>query len=243
MNPKNEDPRVDLSWKRFLMPHMNPEGVKFLLAFAGCSFVLLILPIVGFLGYIGLALTIFTFYFFRDPTRVTPVGDHLIVSPADGIVSNIKEVVPPPEIDIGTEPMTRISIFMSVFSVHVNRSPATGTVHKINYRPGKFLNVADKDNEDNERQEYSLIMPSGHKIGFIQIAGLVARRIVSWTQEGQQLKAGQRFGMIRFGSRLDIYLPKGVCPKVCLGQVAVAGETILADVSQTNSLPTIGEER
>ena len=122
-----------------------------------------------------------------------------------------------------------VSIFMSVFNVHVNRCPVTGTIHKINYRPGKFVSVQDKDSEDNEREEYSVVTANGTKVGFVQIAGLVARRIVSFVKEGDALAAGQRFGLIRFGSRLDVFLPKGVAPKVALGQIAVAGETILAD--------------
>ena len=132
---------------------------------------------------------------------------------------------------MGDEPMTRISIFMSVFSVHVNRSPVSGTVHKLNYRPGAFVSVADKDSEDNERQEISLIATNGQKVGCIQIAGLVARRIFCPLKEGQTLKAGEVFGMIRFGSRLDIFLPHGVYPKVKIGQSMVAGETILADMA------------
>ena len=174
-------------------------------------------------------LTIFIFYFFRNPNRVILQDDALILAPADGIVSNIKEVVPPAEIDMGNEPLTRISIFMSVFNVHVNRMPVSGKIHKIHYRPGKFLNVADKDSEDNEREEYSILMSNGNKIGVIQIAGLVARRIVSFVKEGDDLSAGERFGLIRFGSRLDVFLPKGIEPKVALGQISVAGETILAD--------------
>ena len=182
---------------------------------------------------IGLVLMIFCFYFFRNPKRVVPVNKNLVLAPADGIVSNIKEVVPPAEIDMGEEPLTRISIFMSVFNVHVNRMPVSGKIHKINYRAGKFLNVADKDSEDNEREEYSVVMDDNTKVGFVQIAGLVARRIVSFVKEGDELQAGDRFGLIRFGSRLDVFLPKGVEPKVALGQTSIAGETILADLKGT----------
>ncbi|MBO5997351.1 MAG: phosphatidylserine decarboxylase, partial [Alphaproteobacteria bacterium] len=191
---------------------------------------------------IFLLLTIFTFYFFRNPNRVVPQEEGIVVAPADGIVSNIKQVVPPAEIDIGDEPLTRISIFMSVFNVHVNRIPVSGTIHKIHYRPGKFLNVADKDSEDNEREEYSVVMADGTKIGFIQIAGLVARRIVSFVKEGDELKIGDRFGLIRFGSRLDVFLPKGIEPKVALGQISVAGETILADL-KGNQKALEGEDK
>jgi phosphatidylserine decarboxylase len=219
---------VDLSWKRYLLPPIHPEGVKILLVFIGVSFVIgLFLP---FLGWIGALLCVFCYYFFRNPDRVTPLGESLVISPADGIVSNIKEMVPPAELDLGEEPLLRISIFMSVFNVHVNRAPVGGIVHKMKYRPGKFVNISDKDSEDNERQEISILMPSGQKIGCIQIAGLVARRIYCPLKEGDKLEAGQRFGMIRFGSRLDVFLPKGVEPKVVLGQIMVAGETVLADL-------------
>lgn len=224
----NNPNTVDLSWKRYLLPPIHPEGVKILLVFIGISFVAgLLLP---FLGWIGAVLCVFCYYFFRNPDRVTPEGDSLVISPADGIVSNIKEMVPPEELDLGTEPLTRVSIFMSVFNVHVNRFPVSGTVHKMKYRPGKFVNISDKDSEDNERQEISILTPSGKKVGCIQIAGLVARRIYCPLKEGDKLEAGQRFGMIRFGSRLDVFLPKGVMPKVVLGQVMVAGETVLADL-------------
>lgn len=231
MNKKNENPTVDLSWKRFVLPKIHPEGVPFVAIFAAVALILWLLWIP--LGCLGILLTVFCFYFFRNPERVTPQGDNWIISPADGIVSNIKEVVPPAEIDMGTEPLTRISIFMSVFNVHVNRSPVSGKIHKIHYRPGKFVSVQDKDSEDNEREEYAVITPKGDKIGFVQIAGLVARRIVCFVKEGDELKAGQRFGLIRFGSRLDVFLPKGIEPKVNLGQIAVAGETILADMEGT----------
>lgn len=228
MNPKNENPSVDLSWKRYLLPAIHPEGYKFTLMFAAAAILLWILWIP--FGIIGIIATVFCFYFFRNPNRVVPQKDSYVIAPADGVVSNIVEVVPPAEIDMGSEPLTRISIFMSVFNVHVNRIPVSGTIHKIHYRPGKFVSVAEKDSEDNEREEYSVVMNDGTKIGFIQIAGLVARRIVSFVKEGDQLQAGERFGLIRFGSRLDVFLPKGVAPLVALGQTAVAGETILADL-------------
>ncbi|MBP5535061.1 MAG: phosphatidylserine decarboxylase [Alphaproteobacteria bacterium] len=246
MNSKNEDPRVDLSWKRYLFPPMHKEGLRFVGIFAGLTALLFLMTcsvgLVAPLFILALLATIFTFYFFRNPKRVVPKGEGLVLAPADGIISNIKEVVPPAEIDMGEEPLTRISIFMSVFNVHVNRMPVSGKIHKIHYRPGKFLNVADKDSEDNEREEYSVIMANGTKIGFVQIAGLIARRIVSFVKEGDELQAGDRFGLIRFGSRLDVFLPKGIQPKVALGQISVAGETILADLNGTqNTLE--GEEK
>ncbi len=246
MSPKNENPTVDLSWKRYVLPPMHKEGFIFVACFAAVTVLLMAMGKVfflfGWLGNISLLLTVFTYYFFRNPNRVTPVGENLVVAPADGIVSNIVEVVPPAEIDMGEEPLTRISIFMSVFNVHVNRCPVSGKIHKINYRPGKFVSVQDKDSEDNEREEYSVVMKDGTKVGFVQIAGLVARRIVSFVKEGDELAAGQRFGLIRFGSRLDVFLPKGVVPKVALGQIAVAGETVLADLTGKQEM-TQGETR
>lgn len=226
---KTNDNGVDLSWKRYLLPAIHPEGLKIL----GVMFAIFLIfgLFYTWIWVLGLPMLVFTFYFFRNPVRVSPTNENFVISPADGIVSNIKEVVPPEELDIGREPLTRISIFMSVFSVHVNRAPVTGTVHALNYRPGKFVSVADKDSEDNERQEICLRMSNGIRIGFIQIAGLVARRIYCPLKIGNKLKGGQVFGMIRFGSRLDVFLPKGVEPTVLLGQTAVAGETILADLS------------
>lgn len=240
MNTKNEDPTVDLSWKRYLFPPLHPEGQKFVLIAAAVTLLLWVMFVP--LGLLGLLVTVFCFYFFRNPKRVTPIGDNWIISPADGIVSNITEVVPPSEIDMGTEPLTRISIFMSVFNVHVNRAPVTGKITHIHYRPGKFVSVAEKDSEDNEREEYSIVTASGQKVGFVQIAGLVARRIVSFVKVDDELKAGQVFGLIRFGSRLDVFLPKGVMPQVVLGQTAVAGETILADLTGEQTILK-GEER
>lgn len=221
---------VDTSWKRYLLPAIHPQGWPILAAE---------LVIIAFLGlltddlvwWIGLPILVFSYYFFRNPTRETPTEKNLIIAPADGLVSNIKYVVPPKELDLGDEPLLRISIFMSVFSVHVNRAPVTGTVDKLHYRPGKFVSVADKDSEDNERQEICMIAENGERIGFIQIAGLVARRIYCPLKVGEKLNAGQIFGMIRFGSRLDVFLPKGVEPKVLLGQISVAGETVLADMN------------
>ena len=223
---------VDLSWRRYLLPAIHKEGVKILL------FMLAFFWVLGLLWdgvwFVGLPMLVFSYYFFRNPDRFTPQGDNLIISPADGIVSNIKEMVPPKALGLGNEKLIRISIFMSVFSVHVNRTPVTGEVTHLEYVPGKFLSVADKDSEDNERQLIGMKATNGEKIGFIQIAGLVARRIYCPLKVGDKLKAGEIFGMIRFGSRLDVFLPKGVVPKVLLGQVAVAGETILAEMKGKN---------
>ena len=226
--------RVDLSWRRFILPPIHPEGWRFVGVFAAVTVLMWMLfkPV----GVVCLALTVWCYFFFRDPRRAVPAGDTLVLSPADGIVSAIAEVVPPKELEIGEEPMTRISIFMSVFSVHVNRAPMTGKITKMFYRPGAFVDVSlDKESENNERQELAMETVTGQKIAFVQIAGLIARRILTFVKEGDQLKAGERFGLIRFGSRLDVYLPKGVAPLVLEGQTAVAGETILADMAVSGS--------
>lgn len=222
--------RVDLSWRRFILPPIHAEGWRFVGVFAAVTVLMWMLfkPV----GVVCLVLTVWCYFFFRDPLRAVPDGDTLVLSPADGIVSAIAEVVPPKELEIGEEPMTRISIFMSVFSVHVNRAPMAGKITKMFYRPGAFVDVSlDKESENNERQELAMETVTGHKIAFVQIAGLVARRILTFVKEGDQLKAGERFGLIRFGSRLDVYLPKGVAPRVLEGQTAVAGETVLADMA------------
>lgn len=220
---------VDLSWKRFLLPPIHLEGWRFVSVFFSVSVLMWVLfeP----LGVVCFALTAWCYFFFRDPIRAVPEGESLILSPADGIVSKISEVVPPKELDIGEEPMTKVSIFMSVFSVHVNRAPMAGKITKMFYRPGAFVDVSlDKESENNERQEIAMETVTGHKIAFVQIAGLVARRILTFIKEGDQIKAGERFGLIRFGSRLDVYIPKGVAINVLEGQTAIAGETILADI-------------
>jgi len=184
------------------------------------------------LFWIGLFITGWICYFFRDPKRVTPVGEGLVISPADGVVSHVGLVRPPQELEIGNEPLMRVSIFMNVFNCHVNRAPVGGKIERVAYRAGKFLNAElDKASEDNERN--GLVISMGEtRIGVVQIAGLVARRIVCFVREGETLSAGDRFGLIRFGSRLDVYFPAGTQPKVALGQTMIAGETILADLSQ-----------
>lgn len=182
------------------------------------------------LGWIGTFITLWICYFFRDPERSTPTREGLVVAPADGRVSAIAEVLPPAELELGDAPMLRISIFMSVFDCHVNRSPMAGVVERIVYTPGVFINAdLDKASEDNERS--GMVLVSGdQRIGVVQIAGLVARRIVSFVRENDRLAAGERFGLIRFGSRLDVYLPTTVAPLVGVGQRAVAGETVLVDL-------------
>jgi phosphatidylserine decarboxylase len=184
------------------------------------------------LGWLGLFVVLWCVFFFRDPARATPARAGLVVSPADGLVESIGSHMPPTELGMAPEPLTRISIFMSVFDVHVNRVPIDGQVIATAYRPGKFFNASlDKASEFNERQSIRLRSPDGRELATVQIAGLVARRIRCDLQQGQAVKAGERFGIIRFGSRLDVYLPPGVAPLVCVDQRMIAGETVLADMT------------
>ncbi|PYF05091.1 phosphatidylserine decarboxylase [Rhodopseudomonas faecalis] len=212
---------------RAQIPPVHPEGYPFIGAFALVSLVLFL--IWSPLGWIGAALTVWCALFFRNPKRVTPIRDGLVVSPADGRVSMVTSVVPPPELGLGPKPMLRVSIFMSVFNCHVNRAPVPGRIERIVYTPGKFINAElDKASEDNERN--AMVISTQHgEIGVVQIAGLVARRIVSFVRVGQEMAAGERFGLIRFGSRLDVFLPEGTTTLVSPGQTAIAGETVLAD--------------
>ena len=213
----------------FIKP-MHREGIKFILIFSVISLILFFIYIP--LGWVGIGLTIWCYYFFRDPKRTIPVRDDLLVSPADGVISLIEKTMPPPELDIEKDELTRISVFMNVFNCHVNRSPIAGKVMEINYLPGKFFNASlDKASVDNERNSLVLQIPDGRQIVVVQIAGLVARRIVSFVKPKQTLRIGQRFGLIRFGSRVDIYLPTGVQPLVCIGQIMVSGETVIADLN------------
>jgi len=182
------------------------------------------------LGWLLAVLTVWMCYFFRDPERVTPIRDGLVVSPADGRISMISTVVPPAELDLPPEPMQRISVFMNVFDCHVNRSPVTGLIAQMLYTPGLFFNAElDKASEDNERNAFVIETPAA-RIGVVQIAGLVARRIVPFVKAGETVGAGERIGMIRFGSRVDLYLPASAQVVVGVGQVAVAGETVIADL-------------
>jgi phosphatidylserine decarboxylase len=217
---------------------IHREGWRFIAIFAAVTVLFFWMGLQP-IGWIGVVLTLWCAYFFRDPERVTPLTDGLVISPADGRVSAIETVVPPPELDLPREPMTRISIFMNVFDVHINRSPLPARITKLSYVPGLFLNAElDKASEDNERQALTLELKNGTKIGVVQIAGLVARRIVKFVGEGDSLTAGQRFGLIRFGSRVDVYLPKSIAPLACLGQRAIAGETVLADMNTTGAART-----
>ena len=213
----------------FLKP-MHREGYRFVAVFAAAAAVLFWLA--EPLGWIGVCLTVWCYYFFRDPPRVTPLRDGLVISPADGVVSMIGPAIPPEELGLGPAALTRISVFMNVFNCHVNRLPIAGSIIKVAYRPGKFLNASlDKASVDNERNALAIRLPDGRDYAVVQIAGLVARRIVCDVKAGQTLRTGERFGMIRFGSRLDIYLPAGVQPLIALGQSALAGETVLADLA------------
>ena len=231
--------RGDAAWQ---WPAIHPEGRKFGLIGIAAALVLLIGLGWDWLGWILLFLSLGVFAFFRDPERVVPQIEGAIVAPADGLVSLIMRVEPPAELRIddgtGSEglaagPVTRVSIFMSVFDVHINRAPIAGTIRRVVYIPGKFVNAdLDKASEDNERQHILIERGDGLKIGFTQIAGLVARRIVPFVKPGDTVGVGQRIGLIRFGSRVDVYLPAGTDAKVLLGQTVIAGETILAERGQ-----------
>jgi phosphatidylserine decarboxylase len=213
----------------FIKP-MHPEGRRFVAIFAGVTVALFLIS--GFLGWIGVGLTVWCYYFFRDPERVTPARPGVIVSPADGIVSLIEPAVPPAELGMPDVALTRVSVFMSVFNCHVNRVPVTGEIAAIAYRPGKFFNASlDKASADNERNSLRIRMADGRDLAVVQIAGLVARRIVCFVKERDTLSTGERFGLIRFGSRLDVYLPEGVEPMVALGQTMIAGESVIAELS------------
>jgi phosphatidylserine decarboxylase len=207
---------------------IHQEGYPFIAIFALVTLILFWLwpPF----GWMGVALTVWCALFFRDPPRVTPAREGLLVSPADGRISQVTHAPPPPELGLGDAPLPRISIFMSVFDCHINRSPLAGRVERVAYKAGVFLNAdLDKASEDNERNSFLIAGPEA-RIAVVQIAGLVARRIVSWVSEGGTVEAGQRVGMIRFGSRVDVYLPEGGSFLVAQGQRAVAGETVIADL-------------
>ncbi|MGH6650271.1 MAG: phosphatidylserine decarboxylase [Sphingopyxis sp.] len=226
-------------------PSIHPEGRKFVLI---AAIVTLCFWLLGWeiAGWLMLGITAWVAAFFRDPVRVTPTGSDVIIAPADGLITQIAEVAPPPEIagadGLGDAPMLRVSIFMSVFDVHINRTPIAGTLRKIVYIPGKFVNAdLDKASEENERQHFVVERADGVRIGFTQIAGLVARRILPFVSMGQDVSTGQRVGLIRFGSRVDVYLPQGTTPQVLLGQRTLAGETIVARIGTADLLDGIGQ--
>ena len=229
--PAIDKPDSQLTAVKWRFPSVHPEGRKFALisAFLALATYSLISP---FLGWLLVLVTIWVATFFRDPIRTTPTDPNLIVAPADGLVTMISRVPAPPELagDLSGE-FTRVSIFMSVFDVHINRSPIAGTIRKIAYIPGKFLNAdLDKASEDNERQHFLVEREDGMKIAFTQIAGLVARRIMAFVAEGDRVAAGERIGLIRFGSRVDVFLPAGTGSQILLGQRAIAGETIIGEL-------------
>ncbi|WP_373473206.1 phosphatidylserine decarboxylase [Sphingorhabdus lacus] len=225
---------------KWSFPPVHPEGRKFgliaggiTLFFALMAWETLAWPMAG--------VTLWTLAFFRDPARATPTDDRFVVSPADGLVTLIERVPPPPELSgpdgLGDQPMTRVSIFMSVFDVHINRTPIRGTIKRVVYIAGKFLNAdLDKASEENERQHFLVERSDGVRIGFTQIAGLVARRIVAFVKEGDSVANGQRVGLIRFGSRVDVYLPNGTASRVIKGQRCVAGETVIAELGVDQDL-------
>ena len=212
----------------FFVP-VHRDGLKFLLPAMALSirFFLLWAP----LGWLFAIVALYVAYFFRDPDRITPLREGLVIAPADGRISAIEDIVPPPELGLGPARRTRISIFLSVFDVHINRSPVPGRIKRSVYVPGAFLNAdLDKASLENERRAIVIETPTGVEIGVVQIAGLIARRIVTFSGEGDSLGVGQRFGLIRFGSRVDVYLPVNRRGLVAVGQTAIGGETVLADL-------------
>jgi phosphatidylserine decarboxylase len=230
-------PTTTVKWR---FPSIHPEGRKYVV---GAAFITLAVYALAshFVGWLLVMATIWVAAFFRDPIRTTPRGDTFIVAPADGLITMITKVPPPRELQgadgLADGEYTRVSIFMSVFDVHINRAPISGRIKRIAYVPGKFINAdLDKASEDNERQHLLIESSDGLRIGFTQIAGLVARRILAFVREGDVVEAGQRVGLIRFGSRVDVYLPAGTAPQVLLGQRSIAGETVLAEIGADAAL-------
>ena len=244
--PSLEKPDLVTTNVRYRMPSVHPEGRKFtVIAFAIALFFWLIVDW-DWIGWIFAGLTLWVAAFFRDPIRTTPKGEGLIVAPADGMVTMIARVPPPRELGgeggLGEAPVTRVSIFMSVFDVHINRAPIAGQITRVVYIPGKFLNAdLDKASEDNERQHILVDGGNGLRVGFTQIAGLVARRIVPWVKPGDLVGIGQRVGLIRFGSRVDVYLPEGTEPQVILGQRTMAGETIVGRAGVADAIEGVSQ--
>ena len=240
--------RGDAEWG---WPPIHPEGRKFGLAAVGISLIVLFVLHWQILGWPLLLGSLGVFAFFRDPERVVAQGADLIVSPADGLITLIQQVPPPAELQVpdgqggdalAGEPMTRISIFMSVFDVHINRAPISGTVSRVIYIPGNFVNAdLDKASDENERQHVLIERADGVGVAFTQIAGLVARRIVPFIKPGDIVAAGQRVGLIRFGSRVDVYLPRGTESKVLLGQKVIGGETVLAEIGKQGLIEGVSQ--
>jgi phosphatidylserine decarboxylase len=235
-------PTTTVKWR---FPSVHPEGRRYAVG-VGAAAALAFAFHWEFLAWVLVGVTIWVASFFRDPVRTTPRGGKLVISPADGLVTMIAKVPPPPELrggdGLSDGDYTRVSIFMSVFDVHINRAPISGRVTRIAYVPGKFVNAdLDKASEDNERQHFLIEGEDGIRIGLTQIAGLVARRILSFVRQGDAVDAGQRIGLIRFGSRVDVYLPSGTAPKVLLGQRAIAGETVIAEIGVDATLTGISQ--
>ena len=225
----------------FLLRIIHPTGWKYVIVTLAVSALAGLVS--AKLFWIGFAFALCCGFFFRDPARVTPTRPGLLVSPADGTITFIARAEPPPELGLGSEPRYKISIFLSVFDVHINRIPVDCIVEKKIYRPGKHINAClDKASLDNEAMGMRLRLSNGQAVGVVQIAGLIARRIVSYVTEGQPVLAGERFGLIKFGSRVDVYLPEGVNPLVSIGQYMLGGETVLADLSASEE-PRIGKIR
>jgi phosphatidylserine decarboxylase len=225
--------------RKTLVP-VHREGWPFIAAFAIVT--LLLAAFSTTLFWLGLILTGWCAYFFRDPPRVVPTDDSLVVSPADGIVTSVGPAAPPRELGLGETPMMRVSVFMNVFNCHVNRAPVRGRIVKVEYRPGRFLSAElDKASQENERNGIVVDSPVG-TLAFVQIAGLVARRIRCWVEPGADVAVGDRIGLIRFGSRLDVYLPEGASLRVAIGQTAVAGETVLAEYGSGRPAPLVRVE-
>ncbi len=220
---------LNLNFNRLI----HPDGWKFVAIFAAVSFLLAMISSV--LGWIGAVLTLWCFYFFRNPERQVPQKEGLVLASADGVVCAIEKVLPPEELDIGKKKVIRVSTFLNIFDVHVNRVPIAGKIEKIIYHEGEFLNASlDKASDKNERNSIVLVTPKKQKIVFVQIAGLIARRIQCAINAGDEVKSGSVFGLIRFGSRVDVYLPEGAEPLVGIGQRMIAGETILCDLTAPN---------
>ena len=244
--PSLEKPDLVTTNVRYRMPNVHPEGRKFVVIAAAVALVFFWGLDWDSLGWIMAGITLWVAAFFRDPIRTTPKGEGLVIAPADGLVTMIATVPPPRELvgedGLGPEPLTRVSIFMSVFDVHINRAPISGEVVRVVYIAGKFLNAdLDKASEENERNHFLVRGHDGTLIGFTQIAGLVARRIVPWSKTGDQVTAGQRVGLIRFGSRVDVYLPAGTSSQVLLGQRAIAGETVIAKIGVAQALEGVAQ--
>jgi len=243
--PSLEKPDLVTTNVRHRMPSVHPEGRKFVVISVA---IVLLFWLLGWkvLAWPMVGVTLWVAAFFRDPIRTTPKGEDLVIAPADGMVTMIADVLPPIEFTaedgLGSELRTRVSIFMSIFDVHINRAPVAGQIKRVVYIPGKFLNAdLDKASEDNERQHILIEMNDGTRLAFTQIAGLIARRIVPWIKAGDFVAAGQRVGLIRFGSRVDVYLPAGTAPAVLLGQRTIAGETIIARLGKADRIEGVSQ--